>query len=187
MQLNSKIILAACVFAVIGLSYWGYPVVKNRYFSQDKIETVLPLPPTENIPDILADPETVPEPSAEEAPVEEEIAPENPAAEAEKKAAEAEPLLDVTTGDCANQCRDYKNDEEDFKYCQNFCGLDASKKSTDGCDQLEDLEKDYCWKDLAVAKKDLPVCDKIIDSGIKKTCRNRVAEDLLDEQNAELE
>lgn len=186
MKLNSKIILAVCILALIGLFYWGYPVVKNRYFSQDKIETISPLAPVKNGPDVLAEPEAVPEPSADEVPVEEETAPESPAEEAEKKAAEAEPLLDVTTGDCANQCQDYKNDAEDLKYCQNFCGLDSSKKSADGCDQLEDLEKDYCWKDLAVSKKDLPVCDKIIDSGIKKSCRNRVSEDILDEQKMEL-
>jgi len=66
----------------------------------------------------------------------------------------------------------------------------AEKKSPEkvsDCADLEGLEIDYCYKDFAISEKDLKICGRISDAGIKKACQNRVTEDLLDEQKQELE
>lgn len=88
-------------------------------------------------------------------------------------------FLEVTGQDCQNKCVQFKSDAENLRYCQNFCGLSPVNKKTDSCDSLEGLEKDYCWKDLAINKKDFAACENIADSGIKKTCKNRVTEEVL--------
>jgi len=36
-------------------------------------------------------------------------------------------------------------------------------------------------KDLGISKKDSGICEKISDSNIKATCKNRVLEDNIDE------
>ncbi len=87
--------------------------------------------------------------------------------------------LTVTNKDCAEKCSAFKEDAENFKYCRNFCGLNPINKKITSCDSLEELEKDYCFKDLAITKKDFTACENIVDSGIKKTCKNRVTEEVL--------
>jgi hypothetical protein len=90
-------------------------------------------------------------------------------------------FIEVSSKDCDNNCKNYK-DKDELKYCQNFCGLNIQKEDTDDCADLESLEADYCFKDLAISKKDYALCDKISDAGILKTCRNRITEDILDSQ-----
>jgi len=93
-------------------------------------------------------------------------------------------LTEVSSKDCDNNCKNF-TDSEKIKYCQEVCGFAPAKKETpkkEGCDALSDLEKDYCLKDFAISKKDLTICEKIEDSGIQKTCRNRITEDILDSQ-----
>lgn len=94
-------------------------------------------------------------------------------------------FLEITAEDCSGQCNTYI-DSEDVSYCKQVCGLVDRKNpqkedvSEGLCDKLSSLEKDYCLKDLAVAEKDLEICEKIIDINISKTCSNRVWEDLLE-------
>ena len=93
-------------------------------------------------------------------------------------------LTEVSSKDCDNNCKNFTNSKE-LKYCQEVCGLvptqEESKKNK-GCDTLTDLEKDYCLKDGAVNAKDFKICEEIEDTGIQKTCRNRITEDILDSQ-----
>jgi len=99
--------------------------------------------------------------------------------------AETDTFLDVTTQDCDNNCKSF-SDAEDLKYCQNVCGLSKPKKTvskSSDCAAIEDsLEQDYCYKDLAISKKDMKICDNIGDTNIKKTCTNRITEDIIDAQ-----
>ncbi|HOF42940.1 MAG TPA: hypothetical protein PLF30_03735 [Candidatus Moranbacteria bacterium] len=90
-------------------------------------------------------------------------------------------LTEVFPEDCENLCKDFKNSEEK-EYCRQICGLSENNKKSDkkDCSSLSGLEKDYCLKDLAVKKTDFKICEEIEDSGILKTCRNRIAEDILD-------
>ncbi len=87
----------------------------------------------------------------------------------------------VTGKDCDNDCSRFRGNQENYKYCQEVCGdIPVSKKnSEEDCTNLTGLEMDYCLRDLAVSKQDTTICDKISDSKLKTTCRNRVAEELL--------
>lgn len=87
--------------------------------------------------------------------------------------------IHVTPTDCARECEPYKYDDKELKYCQNVCGISESTSAND-CDKLKDLEKDYCYKNQAIEKKDASICENISDSAIKKSCKNRIQEDVLE-------
>jgi len=191
MKLSFKIILGVCILGLAGLLYWGYPFAKERYFPKEKElqienkpETSEPAIESEN-GDILdlenETPDTPPEESATADDTTDEEAKPAPVEE-------DEPFVSVTQKDCENKCENF-TDKDDLKYCRETCGL-AEKKSPEkvsDCADLEGLEIDYCWKDFAISEKDLKICGRISDAGIKKTCQNRVTEDLVDEQKQELE
>ncbi|MBM3256209.1 MAG: hypothetical protein FJZ04_01935 [Candidatus Moranbacteria bacterium] len=88
----------------------------------------------------------------------------------------------VTSKDCDNDCVRLKDNQERYKYCQEVCGdTVVSKKNSEAeCDELSGLEKDYCFRDLAVSKKDSDICAKIGDQKLQSVCRNRVTEELLE-------
>jgi len=83
--------------------------------------------------------------------------------------------------DCDNDCKRFKSNAENYKYCQQVCGdVPVSKKnSAEDCAKLSGDEKDYCLKDLGVSKKDFTFCNQIQDSKIKKVCKDRITEDLI--------
>ncbi len=83
----------------------------------------------------------------------------------------------ITSEDCINECKDKKNDE--LLYCKNICGLSDITSESD-CENLDSKNKDYCYKNQAVEKSDSSICDKISDSSIKKLCKNRIQEDVLE-------
>lgn len=92
--------------------------------------------------------------------------------------------LNISRTDCDNQCKDF-TESADLKYCQEICGAPAIKKEVkekSECEGLEDLEKDYCLKDLAITKQDISICLEIEDTNVLKTCKNRIAQDLLEAQ-----
>lgn len=92
--------------------------------------------------------------------------------------------LNVSRSDCDNNCEDFTN-PDDLKYCQQICGLTEIKKDIQektGCDALQDLEKDYCLKDLAITKKDSSLCTEISDTNVLKACKNRIAQDAIESQ-----
>lgn len=120
---------------------------------------------------------------------------------AEDTADEEEPIgepeeetsfLDISSADCAKRCAGY--DGDDFEYCQEVCGLSSDDpgyhdenddqsmddKASDGCDGKSGLALDYCRKDAAVANGDLSACTDISDPGIRKACRDRIAQDLME-------
>jgi len=88
---------------------------------------------------------------------------------------------EVTSKDCDKDCVRFKNNNEKYKYCQEVCGdiPVSTKNSEEDCANLSGLEKDYCWRDLAVSKKDSSICAKISDQKLQTVCRNRVTEELL--------
>lgn len=89
---------------------------------------------------------------------------------------------EISSKDCKNDCVNYKSNEENYKYCQQVCGdISPSKKESEAdCANLSGLEKDYCWRDLAVSKLNSSFCGKISDSKLQSACRNRITEELLD-------
>jgi hypothetical protein len=87
----------------------------------------------------------------------------------------------VQSSDCDNNCANFSGNPDNLKYCQEVCGDRpvTSKDSAGQCENLAGLEKDSCWRDLAVSKKDFAICDKISDAKLKKVCKNRVTEEVL--------
>ncbi|MFA5985761.1 MAG: hypothetical protein WC819_00250 [Parcubacteria group bacterium] len=89
--------------------------------------------------------------------------------------------IHVTPLDCERECEPYQYDEKELKYCQNVCGLsDDTISDSSDCNSLKDLTKDYCLKDQAISKKDISICDSISDTNVKKTCKSRIQEDILE-------
>ena len=82
--------------------------------------------------------------------------------------------------DCENRCADFRG--ENLNYCKEICGLNQknSNSSSGDCGEKSGLTKDYCLKDLGIEKKDFKLCDQIVDEKVKKNCRDRITEDMLD-------
>jgi len=181
----------AAIFAIFFV-FSFYKTISRIYFQQDEIVTEKkdsnePVEKNENISNENSgniEPENQTEETQEAADSEfkqledEESADEETAVESEE---EDEPYVDISEKDCQDRCKKYE-DEEEFKYCQEFCGLSAKKEGADNCADLEGLEIDYCYKELAISKKDYSICEKIRDSGIQKICQSRITEDIIDSQ-----
>ena len=86
---------------------------------------------------------------------------------------------DITTEDCASKCENIKITKKK-NYCNQICGF-TTNTPTQSCDNLTDLEKDYCIQNQSIVEKDMNGCSQISDAGIKKQCQNRISEDFMDE------
>lgn len=169
-MLQKKSILLALFFVAIifVLAYLAYPVIKDRYFivdSEEQQNELLENTQQNTTADSAADEEDA-----------SEISEEKSAEEFAKEDA----FLDITRENCENDCKGFE-DQEDTDYCKQVCGLVVLEKK-ENCDGLEDLEKDYCLKDLAISKTDTKICKKIDDKNIRKTCENRIMEDIVDKE-----
>jgi|GEM_PF-1120466 len=87
----------------------------------------------------------------------------------------------LNSKDCDNHCVRFKDNPDNLAYCQQVCGdADVTEKnSLVDCANLTGDQKDYCVKDYAVGKEDQSLCNQIVDAKIKKTCKNRINEDLM--------
>lgn len=172
--------LTLFALAVLGLVAWGYPILKGRYADTDEEEAVI-------APSRDSSLEEFPqmENSDAEIDTDEELGAEENSEEEEAAKLEDE-FLQITPSDCDNKCKGFE-ETEDEEYCRQRCGLaeKAAPASDDNaCARLEDLQRDYCLKDLAVNKDDPKMCADIEDGGIRKTCQNRFIEDMLDSSTA---
>jgi len=172
MLTKSKIFLLLYIAIFSALVYYAFPIIQERYFPSAPKATQESNSPTENIQ------------TTDMTPNQFDSTPETPTSLPPDETPEKidTSLTKVTQKDCDNNCKNFDIADEK-KYCQEFCGLNAPAKTTmpsSDCEKLEDLEKDYCLKDLAVKKSDLKICTSIEDTSIKKSCQNRINEDLLD-------
>jgi|GEM_PF-792888 len=193
--MQKKILIATSAIVLIAIVFGGFLIFKKRNLPTSKNHPYQ----TEQKGDSPAsgDSTTNPNPSNDNQDTDstedsdinssdtEEISNEDENNSADETTNSNESFLDVTTKDCDNQCKSY-TDPEDLKYCQNICGLATPSKEsvskTTKCETIEDsLEADYCFKNQAISKKDIKLCNSIIDSNIKKSCTNRFLEDILDQ------
>lgn len=167
--MKSKLLISIYIILVGGLIYFAYPTIKSRYFNQGEIKKDLSgkTPRNEAGEEIISQEETI------------NLTEEDNNDDNEITTPEEEIFLEITNKNCENKCADFASDTEKLKYCQQSCGLASINKKADGCETKTGLERDYCFKDLAINKKDFAACEKIQDTGIKKTCKNRVTEDIL--------
>jgi hypothetical protein len=169
---KSKIILIIIfVVAMAAVLYFAYGVVKKRY---------LPAADNAKIEDNQAQSQTGAE--TEDQAADQIIENQESVSAGIDTVAPAEGRPDVQRSDCDNNCANFKDSPDNLKYCQEACGDRpvAPKDSESQCESLSGLEKDSCWRDLAVSKKDFSFCDKISDAKLKKVCVNRVTEEMLD-------
>ncbi len=146
--------------------YFGYPIIKNRYFS--------------NEPKIIQN-----EPSEEKSDNEyaDNQIDTSPVGEIKSSSID----VAIQPSDCDNECSEFQKSEE-LEYCKQVCGLsnanleNIENKTQTNCNNVSGLQKDYCLKDLAIQNKDFSACDQINDSGIKKACKNRITEDIIESQ-----
>lgn len=177
---KSKIISLSIYFIAAAIVvYFAYGALKNQYFSGgESMDTVAPAQEKQSAVNSNEND------SADQAAGENQDASNQDSnqenADAQKAAAEGSHLY-VTSKDCDKNCDKWKDSPDDLKYCQEVCGIipAAQKESKDECSSLEGLEKDYCLRDAAVSKTDIGICEEIKDSRVKKVCKNRVVEDLL--------
>jgi len=173
------------IIAVGGLSYFGYPIVKDRYFSDNRGIQETNTDSDKNIPTSQTQSKNITEDNdSEPNPVPMTPSEETSKSEPENKNPEINVITPeqsyekITVKDCNSECEKFKNNENKLAYCRQICGL-GIKSESDDCQNLKNLERDYCFKDMAIAKNDFKICDEIKDSGIKKTCQNRLTEEML--------
>jgi len=86
----------------------------------------------------------------------------------------------IVQEDCTNECSRFFADTDEKIYCKQVCGLTSVSDNQD-CAKLNNLEKDYCLRDYAIAENNIKLCSKIQDTGIQKQCQNRINENFIDE------
>lgn len=171
-MLKSKYILIALyVTAALAVAYFAYGVVKKRYIlpGRENTQTQNGESPSQNG-----------QAGSQENAGQDAASPEGGAAAEETPAPEGTRLF-VTNSDCDSDCDKFEDNADDLKYCQQVCGIIPAepKSSEEECAGSEGIEKDYCWRDLAVSQKDITVCEKISDNKLRSVCRNRVVEEIL--------
>lgn len=171
---NSIAAITIFILTIASLSYWGYSVFSNRY-AEDEVETELGETEAEN--EDLEKDGSFPEDGLETDSVDEEEADEEKEAQ---NFAKQDTFMNISSKDCDNGCKNF-SDADDKEYCKNICGLSVSDKN-EGCESLEDLERDYCYKNQAAKKTDAGICEKIEDKGVRAACQKRVMEDIVDKQ-----
>lgn len=169
-------LLTIFLVGVFLLLLWlGTPIIKNRYFSSDsENETSIKNEKTDNEDEVSSDNQTSDDQSSKNNPSESTVE-----EDVDEVAPVEDTFLKISSKDCDNRCKNY-SDSEEKKYCQEVCGLTEDTALIPNCSGLEDLEADYCYKNLAIEKKDAGFCQKISDTKIKKLCQNRVFEDAQD-------
>jgi len=169
-----KITLLLFALASLVLAYFAYPIIKNRYFKSEVKEVIKIDNKKSNDNKMLNSNNTFEENL--------EITNPNETEDTTKdKIDESEDIENISAKDCDNECENFKDNSADLKYCQDICDLSPIKES-ENCENLPSKEKDYCFKNQAIAKIDLKICDLISDSTIKSACKNRVTEELLEQQ-----
>lgn len=175
--MKSKLALFLYIVGLSAITYWAYPVIKERYFDGGKDAEISSSQENKDaLKNGSADSYSTAENGNKNEPGPKEGDVNFPESE------QGNMFLEITPVDCDNECI-YFEIEKERDYCKQVCGLSAPTDPQDnGCDALSGLERDYCWKDEAVRKTDFSICQKIEDSKIKEVCQNRITEDIIDNQ-----
>ncbi|MGW8184733.1 MAG: hypothetical protein ACWGHO_01310 [Candidatus Moraniibacteriota bacterium] len=168
--MKNKILITVYLLIVGGVIYFAYPVIKSRYF-QSSEDTSTQEESNENEKSLFNNSSNSEDEDESDDIPDESTVPDDV-------------FIEVDAEDCEDNCEQFE-DAEDKKYCQEYCGLNnnESTASTDDCEKLEDLEKDYCYKNQALAKKDFSLCKKIVDKKLLESCKTRLTEEIINGSN----
>ncbi len=170
-----KITLLLFALASLALAYFAYPIIENRYFKSEVKEVIRIDNNKFDDRETAIDSNNVSEKDLEMSDLNET---ESATKDGIDESGEIE---NISAKDCDNECENFQDNTANLKYCQDICDLSPVKES-ENCENLPSKEKDYCFKNQAIAKIDLKICDLISDSTIKSACKNRVTEELLEQQ-----
>jgi len=162
--MKAKILIFTYLIIIGVILYLTYPIVKNRYFTSDEKSDSLDSS-LENKKESNNSPNT-------------ESTDENPENIPDESTVPDDIFIDVDQEDCEDNCEQFE-DAEEKKYCQEYCGTTEDVTTADDCEKLTELEKDYCYKNKAIAKKDFSLCKKISDKKLSESCKNQLTESLL--------
>ncbi len=177
-----KILSLLAIGIFIGAMFWIVPIFKNRYF-QEKEENKTSIQIEQEDSNIINSPdENIPSSVSEDVKTQEENIPEIKIDEVKSDSQKDENVLvSITSEHCNSECKAFESNFEFLEYCQQVCGISPAKEvSASDCEAKKDLARDYCFKDLAIIKKDFSLCEKIKDSNVKKTCKNRITQDIIE-------
>lgn len=166
------ILILVPVLVLAALSYFAYPIVKNRYFNdaseniqEDKKAYQASSVSSDDFSDTQSDEADESEDSPESSPSQEEITP-------------------IAESECEEECSDYSSTREKNS-CLEECKTSASKDESGDCANLSGTEKDSCWKEKAIKENKFEHCDNIGSSSVKKSCKDRLTENILESQTSE--
>lgn len=166
-----KILIIFFLILSGGVIYLAYPVIKNRYF-----QTTNDTGDEKNSSDIIQNTDYELEDSNNNTDADDENIIDDPSIDDDV-------FIEIDTEDCEDGCEQFE-DADDKKYCQEYCGIQTAPIASDDCEKLVDLEKDYCWKNKALAEKNFSLCKKITDKKILDSCKTRLTEELLNSSEA---
>lgn len=183
--MKNKIVIIIALTLLIGATIWIAPIIKQRYFQSapEKISIddsiINQFDSNDNII-VENNTEISSEESSGAAQKDEEI--EEIKIDSSNLNSQGENVLaHITAEHCNSECKAFANNFDYLEYCQQVCGISPIKEvSQSDCEDKNDLVEDYCWKDLAIAKKDFSICNKIEDSNVKETCKNRITQDIIE-------
>jgi hypothetical protein len=189
--MNKKIAIIIGILVLLGAAaFFAYPVIKNRYFSQEVEKSDGAL---EDGKGTTKENGATTDETGWEKPTESEIENrEEPAGNAEEgigtesidtnvRNGGGDVFAGITNSHCNSDCKAFANNFEYLEYCEQVCGISPIKDvSESDCKKKEDLQRDYCYKDLAINKKDASFCNNIKDSNVQKTCKTRITEDVIE-------
>lgn len=184
-------ILSFIILAIfIGAMFWVVPIFKERYFQNNSgkkeifkstDESTVDYPSLQNDSPTENNSETNSENISEAGQNDEEIADIQIESVNLTPQENENTLAHITVEHCNSGCQAFANNFEYLEYCEQVCGISPAKDvSQADCEDKKDLAKDYCWKDLAISKKDFSLCNKIEDSNVKETCKNRITQNIIE-------
>ncbi len=177
--MKTKIIIAIFIIFVGTVAYFAYPVFKNRYFQ----------PAEDNLEQEKSSLNKKNNQFSDESSGNENVANSEDIDEDGKSTLDDNIFIDIDNEDCEDGCEQFE-DADDKKYCQEYCGAgerNSPENIVSNCEESKDLEKDYCWKDKAIADKNFSFCKKIIDKKIQESCKTRLTENLINSSNSPIE
>ena len=188
-----KIFWLIFVIALAILAYLAFPIIKERYFGngnskEEPKSSFIPIGNNANQSDNSSQEPNAVDNTSDTSDLEKSLSGGKTTTDESaspvninERNTSGESLTHITTEHCDNNCQAFAMDFKLLEYCQQVCGI-ASIKEVSNCDDKNNIEKDYCLKDLAVNKKDFSLCEKINDANIRLTCQNRIAQDIIEKQ-----
>jgi hypothetical protein len=199
MSRRKKIYIVATLIVLILLIglFFAYPKIKNKFSGKHESENSSASSPASSAQNPIVDPatgEVLNSDSSNSEPPASDAAnstTNNSSQTSDENAKSIDPnrnnstsgkmLAHITTQHCDDDCQAFANNLSFFEYCQQVCGITPVKKVS-SCDGKDGIQKDYCLKDLGINKLDSSICDKISDANIKKTCKDRILQDIIEGQ-----